>query len=196
MQGGLAGVMVREYFSRLRGILLFGIVLLMLLVWLLAGNDGPPRSEKARFSLIQSVSAQTVPAGEAPTCEQILSEFEASPDTQQASPAERQFALSFLQGFAQGLLDQGVPEAARLDPDGNGVACDEFLGAGGQPASTAGATASATPAATAQPSGGGQGQGSYGNLFEAGGPASGPAPLMPDGSCPREFPTMREGACY
>jgi hypothetical protein len=47
---------------------------------------------------------------------------------------------------------------------------------------------------SAQPSGGGQSR--YGNLFEAGGISSGPAPLMPDGSCPREFPTMREGACY
>ena len=172
------------------------VLLLLLLVWVLANDDGSPRSEKVRFSLIQSVSAQTVPAGQAPTCEQILSEFEADPRTQQASPAERQFALSFLQGFAQGLLDQGVPEAANLDPDGNGVACDEFLGAGGQPASTASATAGATASATAsaQPSGGGQSR--YGNLFEAGGPSSGPAPLMPDGSCPREFPTRREGACY
>ncbi len=185
--------MVREYFFRVRGIVLVAIVLLLLLLlWLLASKDGSPRSEKVRFSLIQSVSAQTVPAGEAPTCEQILSEFEASPETQQASPAERQFALTFLQAFAQGLLDQGLPEAARLDPDGNGVACDEFLGAGGQPTGTASATGSAT--ASAQPSGGGQGR--YGNLFEAGGPSSGPAPLMPDGSCPREFPTMRAGACY
>ena len=191
--------MVQEYLFRVRGILLVAIVpLMLLLLWLLASNDSPPRSKKVQFSFIQSVSAQTVPAGQAPTCEQILSEFEADPETQQASPAERQFALSFLQGFAQGLLDQGVPEAANLDPDGNGVACDEFLGAGGQPASTASATAGATASATAtaQPSGGGQRQSRYGNLFEASGPSSGPAPLMPDGSCPREFPTRREGACY
>jgi hypothetical protein len=32
--------------------------------------------------------------------------------------------------------------------------------------------------------------------LEAGGPTSGPLPLMPDGGCPREFPTMRDGACY
>lgn len=35
-----------------------------------------------------------------------------------------------------------------------------------------------------------------GNLMRAGGPANGPVPLMPDGSCPVEFPTERSGACY
>src|SRR5919202_1305817 len=36
-----------------------------------------------------------------------------------------------------------------------------------------------------------------GALMNAGGPTTGgPVPLMPNGSCPREFPTLREGACY
>lgn len=35
-----------------------------------------------------------------------------------------------------------------------------------------------------------------GTLMNAGGPTSGPMPLMPDGSCPGEFPTMKDGACY
>jgi type IV secretory pathway VirB10-like protein len=35
-----------------------------------------------------------------------------------------------------------------------------------------------------------------GTLFEAGGATSGPAPLMPNGSCPTEFPNMHDGACY
>ncbi len=100
--------MTREHVFGVAGILLVASALLAL-VLVPGSNEDQRRSEKARFSLIQSVSAQTVPAGEAPTCEQILSEFEADPRTQQASPAERQFALSFLQGFAQGLLDQGVP---------------------------------------------------------------------------------------
>jgi hypothetical protein len=34
------------------------------------------------------------------------------------------------------------------------------------------------------------------NLFNAGGPKSGPLPLMPDGSCPKEFPVKRDGACF
>lgn len=34
-------------------------------------------------------------------------------------------------------------------------------------------------------------------LLQAGGPAGGdPAPLMPDGSCPSEFPVKDDGGCY
>src|SRR3954447_7358633 len=32
--------------------------------------------------------------------------------------------------------------------------------------------------------------------FNAGGPSGGPVPLMPDGSCPKEFPQERDKACY
>jgi hypothetical protein len=35
-----------------------------------------------------------------------------------------------------------------------------------------------------------------GSLLRAGGPPHGPVPIMPDGGCPREFPDMRNGACY
>ncbi len=35
-----------------------------------------------------------------------------------------------------------------------------------------------------------------GTLMNAGGPTTGPVPMMPNGSCPREFPTVRDGACY
>jgi hypothetical protein len=180
--------MIQRYSVRVGSILLVASVpLLLLLLGVLGNNDGPQRSEEPQLSLIQSVSAQTAPADQMPTCDQILREFEADPETQQATPAERQFALAFLQAFAQGLLDEGAPEAARLDPDGNGIACDEFLSAAGQ---------SATSTSTAQPSPAGGSQSRYGNLFEAGGPSSGPVPLMPNGSCPREFPTMQDGACY
>jgi hypothetical protein len=34
------------------------------------------------------------------------------------------------------------------------------------------------------------------DLFESGGPTSGPLPLMPNGGCPREFPQQRGRACY
>ena len=33
-------------------------------------------------------------------------------------------------------------------------------------------------------------------LMEAGGSEDGPAPLMPGGGCPEEFPTAQGGACY
>ncbi len=57
-----------------------------------------------------------------------------------------------------------------LDSDVNGIACDE---------------------------------GNYFNnrkrsdsLLQAGGPGSGPLPLMPDGSCPAEYPNQFAGGCY
>jgi endonuclease YncB( thermonuclease family) len=34
------------------------------------------------------------------------------------------------------------------------------------------------------------------NLFNAGGPENGPVPLMPDGGCPVEYPTLRGDLCY
>jgi micrococcal nuclease len=33
-------------------------------------------------------------------------------------------------------------------------------------------------------------------LFKDGGPKDGPMPPMPNGSCPKEFPVQRDGACY
>jgi hypothetical protein len=35
-----------------------------------------------------------------------------------------------------------------------------------------------------------------GTLMNAGGPTTGPVPMMPNGSCPRELPVKRNGACY
>jgi len=34
------------------------------------------------------------------------------------------------------------------------------------------------------------------DLMKSGGPGDGPVPLMPDGSCPVEFPTRQNGLCY
>ena len=166
-------------------------VLVIVLVWALGDNGGPQRSEEMKFPLAQSVNAQTAPADPIPTCEQLLSEFESDPRTQQASPEERQFVLAFLQTYVQGLLDEGVPGASRLDPDGNGIACDELRSAGGGQSASAGRV-SPRPSVD----GGSQLLNRYGSLLEAGGPSSGPLPLMPNGGCPREFPTMRDGACY
>jgi hypothetical protein len=182
-------------------------VLALLLVWTIGDNDSTRRSREIHFALAQSVRAQTAPAGQIPTCEQLLREFESDPRTQQASPEERQFVLAFVQAYVQRLLDQGVPGASRLDPDGNGIACDELQSAAGGQAASAGRASpqpaplpspQASPQASPQPS---VDRGSVllnrnGSLLEAGGPTSGPVPLMPDGGCPREFPTMRDGACY
>src|SRR5918997_2560520 len=165
--------------------------------------ETPQRSEEIRFDLAQSVSRRAAPADQIPTCEQLRREFERDPQTQQASPEERQFVRAFLQAYVQGLLDEGLPGASRLDPDGNGIACDELRSAGGGQAASAGSAAgnaagNAAGSAAPQPSvdGGSRVLDRYGSLLEAGGPTSGPVPLMPDGGCPREFPTMRDGACY
>jgi hypothetical protein len=166
-------------------------VLVLLLVGALGDDGSSQRSKEIQFALAQSVRAQSAPADQIPTCEQLLREFRSDPRTQQASPEERQFVQAFLQAYVQGLLDEGVPGASRLDPDGNGIACDELRNARGGQSASAGRT-------SPQPSvdGGSQLLNRYGNLLEAGGTSSGPVPLMPDGGCPREFPTMRYGACY
>jgi hypothetical protein len=178
-------------------------VLVLLLLSALGDNGSPQRSEKIRFALAQSAGAQTAPAGQIPTCQQIMSEYQSDPRTQQASPEERRFVLAFVQAYVQRLLDQGVPGASRLDPDGNGIACDELQSAaGGQAASTGRASPQPSPQplpqASPQPSvdRGSELLNRNGSLLEAGGPTSGPLPLMPGGGCPREFPTMRDGACY
>ena len=166
-------------------------LLVLLLVWALGDDGSPQRSEEIQFDLAQSVSAQAAPADQIPTCEQLLSELESDPRIQRPPPEERQFVLAFVQAYVQRLLDEGVPGASRLDPDGNGIACDELRSAGGGQSVN---TGSASP----QPSvdGGSQLLNQRGNLLDAGGPSSGPLPLMPDGGCPREFPAMRGGACY
>jgi hypothetical protein len=166
-------------------------VLVLLLVGALGDNGSPQRSKEIQFALAQSVRAQSAPADQIPTCQQLLREFRSDPRTQQASPEERQFVLAFLQAYVQRLVDERVPGAFRLDPDGNGIACEELRNASGGQSASAGR-------ASPQPSvdGGSQLLNRYGNLLEAGGPSSGPVPLMPDGGCPREFPTMRDGACY
>ena len=191
-------------------------VLALLLVWALGDNGGPLRSAEIQPAFAQSVRTQTAPNGRIPPCERLLREYESDPQTQQASPQERQFVRAFLQAYTQRLLDEGVPGASRLDPDGNGIACDQLRSAGGSP--SASASPGASPSAPAQPTvdvGSPSSSASStsasprpsadgrnplldrnGNLMDAGGPTSGPLPLMPDGGCPQEFPTERDGACY
>lgn len=184
-------------------------VLVLFLVWTPGDSESPQRSKEIHFALAQNVSPQSAPAVPIPTCQQLLREIESDPRTQQASPQERRFVLAFVQAYVQGLLDEGVPGASRLDPDGNGIACDELQSASGgqslsagsaspQPSVAGGGQGASFGSASAQPSvdGGRQVLGGNGNLLEAGGPTYGPLPLMPDGGCPRGFPTMRDGACY
>ena len=52
----------------------------------------------------------------------------------------------------------------------------------------------ATPPKTSPPTSKAQPERS--TLLEAGGPVSGPVPLMPDGSCPSAHPVKQDTACY
>ncbi len=70
--------------------------------------------------------------------------------------------------------------------------------AGTSPTASATATASASPTpapATPEPAPSPTPQPSP-NLFDSGGPTIGPAPQMPGGGCPAEFPVERDDLCY
>jgi hypothetical protein len=130
------------------------------------------------------------------------------------------------QQSAQAQLERDLSDPYNLDPNANGVACEGYdYGGGGGSSSATTPSASATQddptasasatqeeedttaspsatqdASTASASAAAQEDkdpvaGSK-NLFDAGGPASGPAPLLADGSCPSEYPIERGGACY
>lgn len=86
------------------------------------------------------------------------------------------------QQSAQAELERHPDDPSNLDPDGNGIACEDHdYGVG------SGTSINAAPD---------QKDLGFGNLFNAGGHSGGPAPLMPDGGCPPEFPTKQDGACY
>jgi hypothetical protein len=56
--------------------------------------------------------------------------------------------LAFLQTYVQRLLEEGVQGTSRLDPDGDGIACEESLSAGGGQSASFG---SASPIPTVSP---------------------------------------------
>jgi hypothetical protein len=80
--------------------------------------------------------------------------------------------------------------------------------AAGNATATAGASPTASPTATASPSPTPEPASPEPtrrpnpspqpnpDLFDAGGPTAGPVPLMPGGSCPKEYPIKRADACY
>ena len=101
------------------------------------------------------------------------------------------------QESAQAELERDLSDPNDLDPDADGIACEEYDygGGGGSPTATASAAAAQDKYLTAASE---QYQKDLGSddLFDAGGPAAGPVPPMPDGSCPPEFPTKQNRACY
>jgi hypothetical protein len=113
------------------------------------------------------------------------------------------------QQAAQAELERDPSDPNDLDSDGNGRACDDYDYSAGNstlPSSPSPTTASPSTAppsspssspspSSASPSPKPRPQGDR-NLLDAGGPSSGPAPLMPGGGCPPEFPTKHNNLCY
>ena len=116
----------------------------------------------------------------------------AHPDTAAQAQEDLYDCQSFgSQESAQAELERDLSDPYNLDPDADGQACEDYNYGSG---STASATATSSPTSTASPT---PSSDQYNDeLFNAGGPKSGPAPLMPDGSCPSEFPIEQSGACY
>ena len=117
---------------------------------------------------------------------------------------------------AQDELESNPSDPNNLDNDNDGTACESLPrdgGGGGGPRSApspspqpspsplAPSKTPATPPKTPPPAPktpppAPKAQPDSGTLMKAGGSSTGPAPLMPNGSCPQEFPNVRDGACY
>ncbi len=129
------------------------------------------------------------------TYEQVV-----NPSTPALAQTDQYDCASFgSQESAQTELDRDPSDPSNLDPDGNGQACDDYpYGGTNSPTTTSRASPSSDAAASPQP----RDQDDppkrmrQDDLIKSGGPGSGPVPLMPDGSCPVEFPVKTNGACY
>jgi hypothetical protein len=106
------------------------------------------------------------------------------------------------QESAQAELQRNPTDPYSLDPDKDGQACEDYNYGNGSTASVA-ATSSASPSSTTttttttSSASANATQDQYDrDLFNAGGPSSGPVPLMHDGSCPVEYPVKQNGACF
>jgi hypothetical protein len=142
------------------------------------------------------------------TYEQLIHPQE--PAAAQSSPRD---CSSFdSQQSAQAALERDPSDPYGLDADDNGRACDDDsttsntqsnpLPSSTSPgssstsdSSTSSASPGSSPTSSPSPSSGSRPQGDR-TLLDAGGPTSGPAPLMPDGTCPPEFPTKRQNLCH
>jgi hypothetical protein len=136
----------------------------------------------------------------------------ANPTTPAMAQDDQYDCASFgSQESAQAELERNPSDPSNLDPDKDAQACEDYdYGVDGGSAtasatddgstSTASASASASASATADQYASSAGLSQYqqevGTLFDSGGSTEGAVPLMPDGSCPEEFPTQQDGACY
>lgn len=120
-------------------------------------------------------------------------------DTREGRPAYAQEDLYDCQSFDFQEDAQAIYDADTSDPYGldgaqgtsftgvEGIACEELPSSGG----------SSEQPTTDSPDQNGEAvtQGN-GTLLRSGGAVTGPLPLMPDGSCPVEFPVKRGSGCH
>jgi hypothetical protein len=101
------------------------------------------------------------------------------------------------QQSAQAELERDPSDPNDLDSDGNGRACDDYDYSASTTNNTIDSTTmqSTTSPSSLSPSSKPRPQVDR-NLLNAGGLTNGPAPLMPDGTCPPEFPTKHKNLCY
>ena len=127
-------------------------------------------------------------------------------------PAEAQADQSGCSRFssqesAQTALERDPSDPDTLDPDRNGLACDDYAYGTNtanntttidDTTTTNRAPANRTSPSSASPSSTSSRprQRKPTNLLDAGGPTTGPVPLMPDGTCPEEFPAKLSNVCY
>jgi hypothetical protein len=127
------------------------------------------------------------------TYEQVV-----NPSTPALAQEDQYDCASFgSQESAQSELDRDPRDPNNLDPDGDGQACDDYDYGGTSSTNSASpsSNASAAPEADEQDDRTKRRRQDY-NLMKSGGPHDGPVPLMPDGSCPAEFPTRQNGLCH
>jgi len=121
------------------------------------------------------------------------------PTAPAAAQADQYDCASFgSQQSAQAELERHPNDPNNLDTDGNGRACDDYdystSTSQSSPLPSSPSPSSPSPSSPS-PSPKPRPQGDR-NLLDAGGPTNGPAPLMPDGTCPPEFPTKQQNLCY
>jgi hypothetical protein len=124
-----------------------------------------------------------------------------------STPAQAQADLYDCADFtyqeeAQAVFDQDPTDPYGLDEDDpspdDGIACEALPSrttsspppttiSSPPPTTSASPPSSATASPTPQPPS---------DLFSSGGPTHGPVSLMPDGSCPTEYPVQHHGLCY
>jgi hypothetical protein len=127
------------------------------------------------------------------TYEQVV-----NPSTPALAQEDQYDCASFgSQESAQSELDRDPRDPNNLDSDGDGQACDDYDYGGTSSTNSASpsSNASAAPEADEQDDRTKRRRQDY-NLMKSAGPHDGPVPLMPDGSCPAEFPTRQNGLCH